>query len=365
MRFIGKLACIALFAGVLAGTSVSATASTVKVLKYKNLHSAQYITVKGAKGYMYKTATLKTKVHNIKNYPRTKFAVTKKAIVRKSSGKTVYYYVKSKKASGWLWHGYLTKVSIKKQKNIQNTIQQQNETTNQALDSVNTPATTASKSNSAKSAVDTSKSNSAKVTVDTSKSSSTKVAAVTSKSSGTQTAQTNTNNTSTVTTKTPVDTTNTDPAFNNTPTEYYLSIGSDSDKITSLYSNADVAGNPTQVRDMKTVQAYIKPTIWNEDDTQWGYSSIVEVPVKYNDQKGYIYFLDLTVIPVNTPYYRLVDNPRAPKIAGYGNITPTKVNFTNGLVNGAIWHQLSKNATHGNTITWQYNANTHAWTIIE
>lgn len=114
MKFVRRVALIILSIGVFLGSTVNASATT-KVLRYKNLESSSYAVVKGTKGYMYKTANLKTRIHNIKNYSKSKFIVKKEAIIKKSNGtKSVYYYAKNSKVSGWVWHGSLKKVIQKK-----------------------------------------------------------------------------------------------------------------------------------------------------------------------------------------------------------------------------------------------------------
>ena len=126
--FLGKTVILGLSVTCLgtAGSVQMVKASTVKAKQYRSLKATQYTVVKGSKGYLYKQATLKTKLHSVKKYSKVKFVVSKEAIVRKANGKkAVYYYVKSSKVSGWLWHGYLTKVSPKKSPMTQNTAQLQ------------------------------------------------------------------------------------------------------------------------------------------------------------------------------------------------------------------------------------------------
>lgn len=98
------------------GTQASAN-STNTILSTSNMTSTQYVR-KSATGWTYNlggTATNMTfgkKTHYLKNYPNTTWNVTQKRYIIKKNGiKYLYYYVTNNKgtASGWIWHGYLTK----------------------------------------------------------------------------------------------------------------------------------------------------------------------------------------------------------------------------------------------------------------
>ncbi|GAX06360.1 hypothetical protein IWT25_01704 [Secundilactobacillus pentosiphilus] len=126
MNFLGKTAILGLSVTCLGAFSGTQTAQASTKVQYKNLKATQYTVVKGSKGYLYKDATLKHKLHSVKNYSKVKFVVSKEAIMRKANGKkAVYYRVKSGKVTGWIWNGYLAKVSVKKPTRTQNTVQQQ------------------------------------------------------------------------------------------------------------------------------------------------------------------------------------------------------------------------------------------------
>ncbi|WP_054655776.1 hypothetical protein [Secundilactobacillus silagei] len=347
MDFLGKTVVLGLSITCLGvvGNSQTAKASTVKVIQYKNLKAAQYKVVKDAKGYLYKTATLKTKVHSIKSYSKTKFAVSKEAIVRQHNGKkAVYYQVKSSKVSGWFWHGYLVKVASKKPTMTQTAAQQQQITNLQQQ---------ISDLKQQLSDLKTQNSNSTTTTpVSTSTDVSAQIASLQNQLNTLKSVGTASVSKSTTMGSTGDDTTNpddiakmatTDDVFNGTPTEYYVENG---DTI-YLYPDNHGDGYPTIIGNndglhssdyLKTLQTYSE-TSTNNYGTFWltgGY-----VPVEYKGQKGYVDPGHISIVPVNKPFYQLGNRPDD---AGYGNVAPTdtKVKFTNSLVDGATWTQYSK-----------------------
>lgn len=75
------------------------------VLKYTNIKDTK---AHVSKGTLFTTAKLSKVAHYGKNYKSTTFTRTEQAKVRKTDGKTyTYQYIKSNKASGWIWSGYV------------------------------------------------------------------------------------------------------------------------------------------------------------------------------------------------------------------------------------------------------------------
>ncbi|GAX03449.1 hypothetical protein IWT140_01052 [Secundilactobacillus pentosiphilus] len=360
MNFLGKTAILGLSVTCLGAVSSVQTAQASTKVQYKNLKATQYTVVKGSKGYMYKDATLKHKLHSVKSYSKEKFIVSKEAIVKKANGKkTVYYRIKSGKVSGWIWHGYLAKVSVKKSRTTQNTdLQQQiadlqkqiSNLKNQVSSSTSTMATsTTSTNDSAQIANLQNQINSLKSSENASGSTNTSNTKDNATSNAGDTGATHPDDVDKEAT--------TDPVFNGAPTEYYLDS---TDKI-YLYPDSQAKKYPTLIQNngdwstdkdstLKSLPVYAKNEKSNDANM---------LPVKYNGQKGYVDADVFTTIPVNELFYKLGDKP---DFAGYGNMAPTDVKISNPLADHAIWTQYSKDAKYGNTIRWNYNAITKAWT---
>ncbi|WP_203650734.1 hypothetical protein [Secundilactobacillus yichangensis] len=335
--------------------------STTKVMQYKSVKKAQYTVTKSSKGYLYKQATLKTKVNSIKKYSKVKFSVSKEAVVRKSNGKkAVYYYAKSSKVSGWLWHGYLIKVSVRKpaenlnmvlQQQIASLQQQISDLKNQKSSSENSAKTTNSTDDSAKIASLQNQINLLKNSENTSQSTNT------GKSNDDITPNADHADTDNID-----KVVSTDDAFNGIPTEYYI------ESYSSVYMYPDSKGKqyPTIISghgaenntSLKTIQVYAKPNS-DEDDEYWGYSAGL-LPVEVNGQKGYVGSSDVFKIPVNERFVALGSNPNN---AGFGNVAPTEVKFIHPLADGAIWKQYTKSESGtDNTLYWYYQTATKTWT---
>lgn len=80
---------------------------TVKVVKVQKVASKPY---RASKGYMYNSAKLTKKIHNLKNYKKTTFYSKKRVTVRTSSNKkSTYMYVANKngKIKGYVYAKYL------------------------------------------------------------------------------------------------------------------------------------------------------------------------------------------------------------------------------------------------------------------
>lgn len=361
LNFLGKTMIFGLSVTCLGALSGTQTVQASTKVQYKNLKATQYTVVKGSKGYLYKDATLKHKLHSVKNYSKVKFVVSKEAIVKKSNGKrAIYYRTKSGKVTGWIWHGYLAKVSVKKSTTTQNTdLQQQIANLQQQISDLRTQLSnlkmqTPSSTNTA--------------SVSTSTDVSSQIADLQNQinslnssenSSGATTSSTSTSNVDKEAT--------TDPVFNGTPTQYYINTSAE----IYLYPDNQAKKYPTIINDaeapslenntmVKTLQVYSKPEINKADEydgTRNNESN--RIPVEYNGQKGYVDQDTVTVVPVNEPFYRLGNKP---DYAGWGNVAPTEVKFINPLVNGSEWTQYSKDGKYGNKVDWNYNATTKAWT---
>ncbi|WP_367375937.1 M57 family metalloprotease [Lentilactobacillus kefiri] len=95
------------FFGNFSTTQDAAAKRTVKVVKVKKVASKPY---RATKGYMYNSAKLTKKIHNLKNYKKTTFYSKKRVTVKTSKNKKAYYmYVanKSNKIKGYVYSKYL------------------------------------------------------------------------------------------------------------------------------------------------------------------------------------------------------------------------------------------------------------------
>ncbi|WP_461244779.1 hypothetical protein [Secundilactobacillus muriivasis] len=358
------------FSGVLTGvqgTSASAKA-TAKVLQVKTIQTANYKAVKGANGYLYSTAKLTKKVHNVKNYSNTKFSVSKEAVVRKTNGnKAIYYYVKSAKASGWLWHGYLNKVTPKTASDAKiSALEQQIAELSQRLSALQSQLAASTPAAPVTSSADVTK---LQAQIDSLQGQLSAVkgsvgagntnATDTNKSGDSDaTEPDNSGDSTTVTDKDP---------FSGTATEYYISSPGSS---LYLYPDAQGKGYPKKLNEngkvIKTIKVYAKGEV-NADNPDypifWFYSNTMlfgNVPVEYDGEKGFVRGTDVTIVPVDTPFYQLGNTPDN---AGAGNMAPTdpSVQFTHELANNAIWTQYTEDAKSGNTIMWYYRTATKTW----
>lgn len=115
MKYIVKIfAILAIFIGITAAHATQAKAATTfRVVSTKNVTPKSYIR-SSAKGSLYnlneKLPYVSFKaVHQLKNYPRTTFRVTKSRVILRNGVKKTYYYAISTngRAAGWVWHGYL------------------------------------------------------------------------------------------------------------------------------------------------------------------------------------------------------------------------------------------------------------------
>lgn len=378
MKLTKQLAIVMVSAGVFGGvltgvqgTSASAKA-TAKVLQVKTIKTANYKAVKGAKGYLYSTAKLTKKVHNVKNYANTKFSVSKEAVVRKTNGnKAVYYYVKSAKASGWLWHGYLNKVTPKAASDAKiSALEQQIAELAQRLSTLQSQPAASTPAAPVTSSADVTK---LQAQIDSLQG---QLSAVKGSASAGNTSATEINKSGDSDTTKPDDnsgdsttTTAKDP-FSGTATEYYIgtpfNIYLYSDEQAKTYPTMIANDNTTADGALKTLKVYSSPdrvTTNNAQDVFWdrtdgGVNQYGTIPVSYDGQKGYIASSYMTVVPANTDFYELGNKP---DIAGVGNVAPTEVTFPNPLVDRATWTQYSKSAEYGNTIKWYYHADTKTW----
>lgn len=115
MKYIVRIfAILSIFIGITAVHATQANAATTfRVVSTKNVTVKSYVRT-SAKGSLYNLngklpyVSFKT-AHQLKNYPRTTFRVTKSRIILRNGVKTQYYYAISTngKAAGWVWHGYL------------------------------------------------------------------------------------------------------------------------------------------------------------------------------------------------------------------------------------------------------------------
>lgn len=90
--------------GVGNAVPVQAAKSSVKVLRTKQVKKTAYHATKGT---IYTTNRLTKVAHYAKHYRETTLYVTKQSTVKKNHKQFVYDYIVTKKARGWIWHGYL------------------------------------------------------------------------------------------------------------------------------------------------------------------------------------------------------------------------------------------------------------------
>jgi uncharacterized coiled-coil protein SlyX len=334
------------FGGVLTGvqgTSASAKA-TAKVLQVKTIKTANYKAVKGAKGYLYSTAKLTKKVHNVKNYSNTKFSVSKEAVVRKSNGnKAIYYYVKSAKASGWLWHGYLNKVTPKAASDAKiSALEQQIAELAQRLSALQSQPAASTPAAPVTSSADVAKLQ-AQIDSLQGQLSAVKGSAGAGNGSGSTSGTSVGSNSSDS-----VDAAAVANAFDGTPTKYYTEGQSYiyAARTGNELAGSGIAGSSTG---LDTAEVY---PFDNKDEGRF--------PVDYKGTKGWIPYDALIRVKVDTPDYMLGDGIHS---AGMGNIAPTSslVKFTKPLGDGAYWYQY----TDKGLVHWQYNASTKTWRAVD
>lgn len=172
---------------------------------------------------------------------------------------------------------------------------------------------------------------------------------------------------------------NTEPAnenkpvtpFDEKPTEYYASP--DSKKI-YMFPDMEHKGLATVIKlgdnysDLpKTINvfAHLPKPKNNEDlpswyNTNYPSSKFDTMLVEINGQKGFVRIddLNLSSIAVGDSYYHLTNYP---DYAGEGTMVPKEVEFTNQLMDGAHWTQITKNSKHGYHLDWYYHADTKTW----
>ncbi|MFC6207858.1 CAP domain-containing protein [Levilactobacillus tongjiangensis] len=107
-KFYLALTVLAIVSVGLSVTTMPAAAKIgAKVLSTKKVKRTAYHATKGT---IYKTNKLTKVVHHAKNHKYTTLYVTKQSTVRKANHKkTVYSYISTKKARGWILRSYLKK----------------------------------------------------------------------------------------------------------------------------------------------------------------------------------------------------------------------------------------------------------------
>jgi len=103
-------------------TTPANAASKVKVVSTSKIAKKAY---HGKKGYIYSSAKLTKKKHNMKNYKYTTWYGTKKATIKRAGKKRASLtYIKTGKKKGWIYSKYLTagKAPINKNKKLKDDI---------------------------------------------------------------------------------------------------------------------------------------------------------------------------------------------------------------------------------------------------
>lgn len=111
-RLLGLATAIAAFSLVGAHQSTAHAASGYTILKTRNHSRTPYHLSTFRSAFMY-NATHTAKTHNLKNYPKTTWYVSKSILIHwRTTGKNYrYFYVTNGKGtiSGIVWHGFLTR----------------------------------------------------------------------------------------------------------------------------------------------------------------------------------------------------------------------------------------------------------------
>lgn len=159
--------------------------------------------------------------------------------------------------------------------------------------------------------------------------------------------------------------------FDEKPTEYYTSFSSEKiymfpDMEHQKFATIIKLGN--NYNDLpKTVNVFGHlPKAKNNEplpswySTNYPSSEFDTMLVEINGQKGFVRMDDLGLSPiaVGDSYYHLTNYPDN---AGEGTMVPTEVKFTNQLVDGAHWTQITKNSKNSYRLDWYYHADTKTW----